>query len=61
MLKGKNVEHRCIVCGRKLKDPESIRLKMGSTCRKKLIEYAKNSAVIRKINRKENTKQKKLF
>ncbi len=55
------MEHRCIVCGRKLKDPESIRLKMGMTCRKKIIEYAKNSNVVKKINGKQNIKQKKLF
>jgi len=34
-------EYRCIVCGRKLKSPESIRNKMGATCRSRLIGLAK--------------------
>lgn len=49
------MEHYCIVCGRKLKNPQSIRDKMGSTCKKRLISIAKNE-VVKKQRRKKETR-----
>lgn len=59
-------ECRCIVCGRILKNPESIKLQMGITCRRKVIGIArgeeKNLIVLaRKHLKIYNDKQKKLF
>lgn len=49
------MEHYCIVCGRRLKSPQSIRDKMGATCKKRLISIAKNE-VIRKQRRSKETR-----
>lgn len=59
-------ECRCIVCGRVLKNPESIKLQMGITCRRKVIGIArgeeKNLIVLaRKHLKLYSDKQKKLF
>lgn len=59
-------ECRCIVCGRVLKNPESIKLQMGVTCRRRVIGIAKGEeknliVLARKHLRMYSDKQKRLF
>jgi len=52
---------RCLVCHRKLKTPESITRKIGSTCWNRLMKLTKEDKKKRKANQEANKKKAELL